>query len=238
MTSSCVVLGVGPGTGGAVARRFAKAGMAIALGARRTESIAAVAREIAVTGGNALPVATDATSELDVARLVDRAERELGPIAVAVYNASGRAVKSILELTAAEVTEAWQRSCFGAFLFGREVARRMVERGEGTIIFTGATAGARGGKNFAAFAIGKFGLRALAQSMARELGPRGIHVAYANIDGPILTPTPHAQALAKERAPDALLHPDAIAEAYFQLHRQHRSAWTQELDLRPWAEKF
>jgi NAD(P)-dependent dehydrogenase (short-subunit alcohol dehydrogenase family) len=131
---------------------------------------------------------------------------------------------------------AWKISCLGGFLLGREAARRMVPQKEGTILFTGATSGMRGSSEFAGFAIGKFGLRALAQSMARELGPKGIHVAYANIDGQIHT---RRQAhLAADRAPDAMLDPEAIAESYFQLHSQHRSAWTQELDLRPWVEKF
>jgi NAD(P)-dependent dehydrogenase (short-subunit alcohol dehydrogenase family) len=235
---SCVVLGVGPGTGAAVARRFAKAGLGVAVAARRPESLDPVVRELAVTGNRVLPVVTDAVDERSVSALIERTERELGPIEVAVYNASGRVIKSVLDLSAAEVTEAWQRSCLGGFLFGREAARRMVERGSGTLLFTGATAGMRGGANFAAFAIGKFGLRALAQSMARELGPRGLHVAYVNIDGPINTGASYTIAMAKDRPPAGLLEPDAIAEAYFQLHRQHRSAWTQELDLRPWVEKF
>lgn len=212
-TPSYVVLGVGPGTGATVARRFAKAGLAVALAARGGDRIDPVKRQIEISGGRAPAVPSDATDETAVTALVDRTEAELGPIEVAVYNASGRVIKSILELTAQEVTEAWQRSCLGGFLFGREVAKRMVGRGHGTILFTGATAGARGGKDFAAFAIGKFGLRALAQSMARELGPRGIHVAYVNIDEPILTA--NSAALARDRPPDELLDPEAIAEVYF-----------------------
>ena len=238
LSPSCVVLGVGPGTGAAVARRFAKAGLGIAVAARRSESLDPVARELAVTGHRVLPIVTDAVDERSVVDLIERTERELGPIEVAVYNASGRVIKSVLDLTVQDMTEAWQRSCLGGFLFGREAAKRMVTRGSGTILFTGATSGMRGGANFAAFAVGKFGLRALAQSMARELGPRGIHVAYINIDGPINTGAPNTVAMAKERPPGGLLEPDAIAEAYFQLHRQHRSTWTQELDLRPWVEKF
>ncbi len=233
---SCIVLGLGPSTGASVARRFAKAGYSIAVGARRAEHLDPLVDEIKKAGGKAIAVPTDATDEAAVKQLVERAETDLGPLGVAVYNASGRVKGSILDLKTDDVVNAWRVSCLGGFLLGREAAKRMVPQNEGTILFTGATSGLRGSAEFAGFAIGKFGLRALAQSMARELGPKGIHVAYANIDGQIHTP--RQAHLAKERAPDALLDPDAIAESYFQLHSQHRSAWTQELDLRPWVEKF
>jgi len=236
-SQSAVILGVGPGLGAAAARRFAAAGLAVAIAARTADKLAPVVAEIERAGGRALAVPTDATSEASVTDLVAWAERDLGPLAVAVYNASGRVVKSLLDLSGAEVEDAWRRACLGGFFLGREAARRMVPRSAGTILFTGATAGMRGGANFAAFAIGKFGLRALAQSMARELGPKGIHVAHINIDGPINTGAQAAR-LATERAADGLLDPAAIAETYFQLHMQHRSAWTQELDVRPWVEKF
>ena len=233
---SCVVLGLGPSTGASVARRFAKAGYSIAVAARRAEHLDPLVSEIEKAGGKAIAVPTDATDEAAVKELVQKAETDLGPLGVAVYNASGRVKGSILDLDAAEVMNAWKISCLGGFLLGREAARRMVPQKEGTILFTGATSGMRGSAEFAGFAIGKFGLRALAQSMARELGPKGIHVAYANIDGQIHTP--RQAHLAADRLPDAMLDPDAIAESYFQLHSQHRSAWTQELDLRPWVEKF
>lgn len=233
---SCIVLGLGPSTGASVARRFAKAGYSIAVAARRAEHLDPVVSEIEKAGGKAIAVPTDATDEAAVKELVKKAETDLGPLGVAVYNASGRVKGSILDLDAAEVTNAWKISCLGGFLLGREAARRMVPQKEGTILFTGATSGMRGSAEFAGFAIGKFGLRALAQSMARELGPKGIHVAYANIDGQIHTP--RQAHLAADRLPDAMLDPEAIAESYFQLHSQHRSAWTQELDLRPWVEKF
>jgi NAD(P)-dependent dehydrogenase (short-subunit alcohol dehydrogenase family) len=233
---SCIVLGMGPATGASVARRFARDGFAVAVAARRQEALDPVVAEIVEAGGQALAVTTDATDEAGVVELVRRTEAELGPIGVAVYNASGRVKGSILDLKTEDIVAAWKVACLGGFLLGREAARRMVPRGEGTIIFTGATAGLRGSAEFAGFAMGKFGLRALAQSMARELGPKGIHVAHVNIDGQIHT---QRQAhLAAERPPDALLAPDAIAECYFQLHSQHRSAWTQEMDLRPWVEKF
>jgi NAD(P)-dependent dehydrogenase (short-subunit alcohol dehydrogenase family) len=179
----------------------------------------------------------DGTDEPAVVNLMNEVEDELGPIGVAIYNASQRVVKSILEMESAEFEGAWRVSCLGAMIVGREAARRMVPRGHGSILFTGATASLRGGNGFAAFAAGKFGLRALAQSMARELGPQGIHVAHFVIDGGI------DNERTRERAPervdeDGLLSPDAIAEAYYQTHAQHRSAWSQEVDLRPWREKF
>lgn len=234
---SAVILGVGPGLGAAAARRFAAAGFAVAIAARTAEKLDPIVAAIGKAGGKAIALTADATNEAEVTELVARTERDLGPLGVAIYNASGRVVKSVLELTGAEVEEAWRRSCLGGFFLGREAAKRMVTRESGTILFTGATSAMRGSANFAAFAIGKFGLRALAQSMARELGPKGIHVAHVNIDGPINTGAQAAR-LAAERAPDGLLEPEAIAESYFQLHMQHRSAWTQELDVRPWVEKF
>lgn len=233
---SCIVLGMGPATGASVARRFAREGYAVAVAARRRENLEPVVADIEKAGGKALAVPTDATDETAVAALVAQANKDLGPLAVSVYNASGRVKGSILDLETEAVIAAWKAACLGGFLLGRESARSMVDRGAGTIIFTGATSGMRGSAEFAGFAMGKFGLRALAQSMARELGPRGIHVAYVNIDGQIHT---DRQAhLAAERPPDAMLEPDQIAECYFQLHQQHRSTWTQELDLRPWVEKF
>ncbi|MEQ8247195.1 MAG: SDR family NAD(P)-dependent oxidoreductase [Alphaproteobacteria bacterium] len=233
---SCIVLGLGPSTGASVARRFAREGYAVAVAARRLEVLEPVVAEIEAAGGRALAIPTDATDEQAVVGLVRQTEKDLGPLGVAVYNASGRVKGSILDLKTDEVINAWKVSCLGGLLLGREAAKCMVPRKEGTIVFTGATSGMRGSAEFAGFAIGKFGLRALAQSMARELGPKGIHVAYVNIDGQIHTP--RQAHLAAERPPDAMLDPEAIAETYFQLHSQHRSAWTQELDIRPWVEKF
>jgi NAD(P)-dependent dehydrogenase (short-subunit alcohol dehydrogenase family) len=233
---SCIVLGLGPSTGASVARRFAREGYAVAVAARRLEVLEPVVADIEAAGGRALAVPTDATDEQAVVDLVRRTEKDLGPLGVAVYNASGRVKGSILDLKADDVVNAWKVSCLGGLLLGREAAKCMVPRNEGTILFTGATSGMRGSAEFAGFAIGKFGLRALAQSMARELGPKGIHVSYVNIDGQIHTP--RQAHLAADRPPDAMLDPEAIAETYFQLHKQHRSAWTQELDIRPWVEKF
>ncbi len=231
-----IVIGAGPGLGAAVGRRFAAEGYGVALATRTPEKAEGAAAGITDAGGVAIHAALDGTDEAAVAAFVERVESELGPIAVAVDNASGRVVKSILDLTTEEMEDTWRKACLGGFILGRETVRRMVGRGRGTILFSGATASLRGGKNFASFAVGKFGLRALAQSMAREFGPQGIHVAHINIDGQIFSERYAEEA--KSRPQDGMLSPDAIADAYWHLHSQHRSAWTQELDLRPWVEKF
>ncbi len=232
-----LVLGVGPGLGASLGRRFARAGHPVALASRGKDKAEAVAAEITAAGGTARTYAADGTREDDVAALVDAAEQDLGPLEIAVYNASGRAMGGILELEVDVFEDAWRKACLGGMILGREAARRMVPRQYGSIFFTGATASLRGGARFAGFAVGKFGLRALAQSMARELGPQGIHVAHFVIDGGIDNPR------TRDRAPDrttddGLLDPDAIAETYYQTHVQHRSAWALEVDLRPWKEKF
>lgn len=220
--SVAVVVGVGPGLGAALVRRFAGEGMAIAMAARQADRLAGLVKE---TGGKAY--GCDATVETAVDDLFAAVERDLGRPALVVFNAGGYVRKPIGELSVSDVENTWRNNCLGGFLVGRAAARAMLPAGSGTIIFTGATAAMRGGVNFAAFAMGKFGLRALAQSMARELGPKGIHVAHTIIDGQI-----------GDNAEGTKLAPAAIADAYWQLHRQAKSAWTQELDLRPWAEKF
>ena len=217
-----IVVGVGPGLGAALVRRFAKEAMAVALAARQGDRLASLAKE---TGGKAY--GCDATVETAVGDLFAAVERDLGRPELVVFNAGGYVRKPIAELSAGDVENTWRSNCLGGFLVGRAAARAMLPAGSGTIIFTGATAAMRGGASFAAFAMGKFGLRALAQSMARELGPKGIHVAHTIIDGQI-----------GESPEAAKLAPAAIADAYWHLHRQAKSAWTQELDLRPWAEKF
>ena len=217
-----LVVGVGPGLGAALVRRFAREGLAVAIAARRIDKLKDLARE---TGGRAY--ACDATSEISVDDLFQAVGRDLGKPSLIVFNASGFTRKPVAELSAEEVEGAWRGACLGGFLVGRAAARAMLPNGPGTILFTGATASLRGSANFAAFAIGKFGLRALAQSMARELGPQGIHVAHTIIDGSI-----------GEDAEESRLSPDAIAENYWNLHCQPKSAWTLELDLRPWVEKF
>ena len=236
-SGSVLVVGVGDGLGASLCRRFAGAGHAVAMAARHAGKLAPIAEGIAAAGGTARAYAVNGTDEPAVVNLMDEVEDELGPLGVAIYNASQRVVKSILDMERPEFEDAWRGSCLGGLLVGREAARRMVPRRQGSILFTGATASLRGGARFAAFAAGKFGLRALAQSMARELGPLGVHVAHFVIDGGI------DNERTRERAPervddDGLLAPDAIAEAYYQTHAQHRSAWTHEVDLRPWREKF
>ncbi len=224
---TCIIVGVGPGLGAALARRFARAGHAVAVAARNVEKLAGVVDEITAEGGSAKAYACDATSESDVAALFERAEADLGAIGVAIYNASGRARKPVVETSLAEFVDAWERCCLGGFLVGREAARRLGPAGAGSILFTGATASMKGFPNSATFAVGKFGLRALAESMARELQPQGVHVAHFNIDGGI-----------GEHEEDARLRPDAIAESYYQIHAQHRSAWSHSVELRPWVENF
>ena len=230
------VLGVGPGLGSAVARRFAREGFSVALMARREESVSGVRREIEEGGGKALPVSTDATDPASVAAAFGRVRGELGDPGVFVYNAGAFQVGGILDLSPEKFDECFRTNCAGAFYAARHVLPAMVERGGGTALLTGATAALRGGARFSALAVGKFGLRALAQSMAREFGPQGVHVAHIVIDGQINTP--RMREVSGGREDHTMLSPDAIAEAYWHLHAQHPTAWTLELDLRPSVERF
>jgi len=230
-TGVAVVLGAGPGLGSAIARRFAAAGLTVAVARRQAEALDPLAAEI---GGRAY--ACDATDAMAVEALFQDVERHLGQPDVAVYNAGAYRPGGILEIDPADFEQCWRIGCLGGLHFGQASARRMVPRGAGTILFTGATAALRGSARFANLAVPKFGLRALAQSMAREFGPQGVHVAHVVIDGQIAGERPSYRA--EERGADAVLAPEAIAEAYYQLYRQPRSAWTQELDLRPCLEKF
>jgi NAD(P)-dependent dehydrogenase (short-subunit alcohol dehydrogenase family) len=230
------VLGVGPGLGAAIARRFAGEGFAVALMARREESVAAVREEIADSGGEALPVATDATDPDSVAAAFEQVRAELGDPEVFVYNAGAFQMGGVLEVSPAKFDECFRANCAGAFYAARQVLPAMVEAGRGTVLLTGATASMRGSARFSALAVGKFGLRALAQSMAREFGPQGIHISHIIVDGQINTP--RMREMAPDREEHTLLSADAIAETYWQLHSQDRTAWTQELDLRPAVESF
>ena len=241
-TSSRAVLVVGAGdaTGGAIARRFAREGYVACVVRREASRLSKLVAEIESAGGRGRAFGVDAREEEQVVAMFDTIESEVAPLAVVVYNIGANVRFPIAETTARVFRKVWEMACFGGFLAGREGAKRMLPRGHGTIIFTGATASVRGGNGYAAFAAAKHGLRALAQSMARELGPQGIHVAHTVIDGAIDTPWiaenfPERHAL-KDR--DGILNPDDIAEAYWQLHRQPRSAWTLELDLRPWMEPY
>jgi len=233
--SAALVIGAGDATGGAIARRFARGGFVACVARRSADKLAPLVEQIAAEGGRALACPVDARREEEVVTLVERIEAEIGPIEVAVFNIGANVPCSILDETARKYFKIWEMACFSGFLMGREVARRMVPRERGTIIFTGATASLRGAASFAAFAGAKHGLRALAQSMARELGPKNIHVVHAVIDGAIDTAFirdnfPERYAL---KDSDGILDPDHIAEAYWQLHLQPRTTWTHELDLRP-----
>ncbi len=233
---TAAVLGVGPGLGAAVARRFAREGFAVALMARREESVAGVRGEIESAGGTALAVSADGTDPASVAAAFDRVRAELGESEVFVYNAGAFQMGGILEISPEKFDECFKANCAGAFYAAQQVLPAMVEAGRGTVLLTGATAALRGGARFSALAVGKFGLRALAQSIAREFGPQGIHVAHAVIDGQI--DTPRVREMSPGREDHTLLSPDAIAETYWQLHSQDRTAWTLELDLRPAVESF
>ena len=235
-----LVIGAGDATGGAIARRFAVGGYAACVTRRDADKLAPLKSAIEAAGGVCHVFGSDARKEEDVVALIERIEQGIGPIEVMVFNIGANVPCSVLEETARKYFKIWEMACFGGFLNAREVAKRMVARGRGTLIFTGATASVRGGAGFAAFAGAKHALRALAQSMARELGPRGVHVAHSIIDGAIDTAFirdnfPERYALKEQ---DGILKPDSIAEAYWMLHRQPRDAWTHELDLRPWMEKF
>ena len=235
-----LVIGAGEATGGAIARRFAREGYTVCATRRNADKLKPLVERIASEGGKARAFGSDARRESEVVELVQTIERDIGPIEVCVFNVGGNVRFPIREMTARVYTKVWEMAALAGFLAGREVAKVMVPRGRGTILFTGATASLRGGKGFAAFAGAKHALRALAQSMARELGPEGIHVAHVVIDGAIDTPFirenfPERYAL-KDKA--GILDPEAIAENYWQLHLQPRSAWTHELDLRPWLEPW
>ena len=235
-----LVIGAGDATGGTIARRFAAGGYTACVTRREADKLEPLLQSIRDAGGQAHGFASDARKEDEVIALVERIEREIGPIEVLVFNIGANVPCSVLEETARKYFKIWEMACFGGFLNGREVAKRMVARGRGTIIFTGATAALRGATNFAAFAGAKHALRALAQSMARELGPQGIHVAHVVVDGAIDTEFirsnfPERYAL---KAQDGILNPEHIAENYWHLHRQPRDAWTFELDLRPYIERW
>lgn len=226
-----VIVGAGAGLGAGLARRFVAGGMEVAIASRDAGRARHLAEEAGAHG-----YACDATREDSVEQFFRQVRGELGEPDLVVYNASGFLRKSILEIETEEFERQWRTTCMGGFLVGREAARGMVTNGGGTLIFTGATACYKGSASFAGFAVGKFGLRGLAQSMARELGPRKVHVAIVNIDGEINGPA-HAHEI-PEKGIDALLDPDAIAETYWSLHTQHHTAWTHEVDLRPAIERW
>jgi len=237
---AAVIIGAGDALGGAIARRFAKEGFAAVIARRNADQLEPLAAAIRKAGGEAHPVGLDARKEDQMVALFDRVEAEIAPVEVCVFNIGANVRFPIAETTSRVYFKVWEMACFAGFLTGREAAKRMTPRGRGTIIFTGATASLRGRDGFAAFGGAKAALRSLAQSMARELGPKGVHVAHTVIDGAIDT------AWIKENFPDryamkdqeGILNPEHIADAYWMLHAQPRDAWTHELDLRPWTESF
>lgn len=235
-----LVIGAGDATGGAVARRFAREGYTACVVRRHADALAPLVGRIEAEGGRARAFGIDARREEQVADLVETIEREVGAIEVFVFNVGANVRSTILEETARKYYKIWEMAAFAGFLTAREVARRMLERGRGTMLFTGATASVRGSAGFAAFAGAKHALRALAQSLARELGPQNIHVAHSIIDGAIDTAFirdnfPERYALKQQ---DGILNPEHIADAYWQIHSQPRDAWTFEFDLRPWMERW
>jgi NAD(P)-dependent dehydrogenase (short-subunit alcohol dehydrogenase family) len=230
MTETALIVGAGSGLSAALARLFTREKMRVALAARRTEKLAPL---LAETGARAF--ACDASRSEEVAALFAALEADPGAPDIVVYNPSYRARGPIAELDAGEVEKALMISCYGGFLVAQAAARLMLKRGSGTILFTGASASVKGYALSAPFAMGKFGLRGLAQSLARELAPKNIHVGHFVIDGGIGQP---GDARSAGRGADGMLDPDAIAASYLHLHRQHRSAWTWEMELRPWVETF
>jgi NAD(P)-dependent dehydrogenase (short-subunit alcohol dehydrogenase family) len=240
MAKAALVIGAGDATGGAIARRFAREGFIACVTRRTADKLEPLVERIKAEGGTAHGFGSDARDETQMSALVAGIERDIAPIEVAVFNIGANVRFDVTETTERVYRKVWEMGALAGFLMGREVARVMMPRGRGTILFTGATASVRGSAGFAAFSGAKHALRALAQSMARELGPKGIHVAHVVIDGAIDTQFiaenfPERYAL-KEK--DGILNPDAIADNYWLLHQQQRSAWTHELDLRPWIEKF
>ena len=238
-----LIVGAGDFIGAAIAKRFATGGYAVAVGRRNAEKLEPLVAEIEAAGGRARGFALDAREEDNVAAVFAEIERDLGPIEVVVYNVGANVNFPVRETTSRVFRKVWEMACYGGFLVGREAARVMVPRGKGSIFFTGATASLRGGKGFAAFAAAKAGLRALAQSLARELGPENIHVAHLVIDSGVDTAWVRERITASGRdpetlPPDTLMKPASVGEAYWTLNQQTRDAWTFELDLRPHRETW
>jgi hypothetical protein len=239
-----VLVGAGDAIGAAVARRFAKGGYTVCICRRDGTKSRALVDELKAAGQNIFAFSVDARQEAEVQELFSRIEKEIGPVEVCLFNAGSNVNKPLIETTEKLFFKAWELACYAGFLVGREAARVMTSRGRGTILFTGATASLRGGKGFAAFAAAKFGLRAVAQAMARELGPKNIHVAHLIIDAAVDSEAIHARLRAasgieaKDIPPDSLTRTSSIAEAYWFVHTQAKDGWTHELDLRPAAEKW
>lgn len=236
-----LLVGAGDAIGAAVARRFAKGGYSVGIARRGAANSDALIAEIAAAGGTARAYGTDVRDEEEVKKLFEAVENDLGPISVCLFNAGSNVSQPVHETSAKLFLKAWELACFGGFLVGREATRRMVSRGEGTMLFTGATASIKGRTGFTAFASAKFALRGVAQAMARELGPQNIHVAHLVIDAGMNSAAIHERMRAAgvdvdTIAPDSLVSTESVAEAYWYLHAQSRDGWTHELDLRPSME--
>lgn len=239
--ASVAIIGAGDHIGAAIARRFAAGGYAVFAGRRSAEKLQPLVDSIVAAGGTCIGRALDARKEDAVAAFLDEADA-CAPLEVCIFNVGANVHFPILETTERVFRKVWEMACYSGFLAGREAARIMVPRGRGSIFFTGATASIRGSAGFSAFASAKFGLRAVAQSMARELGPKNIHVAHLVVDAGV--DTAFVRDLRRQRtgqdnfAPDELMDPASIAETYWQLHAQPRDAWTHELDIRPFGERW
>jgi NAD(P)-dependent dehydrogenase (short-subunit alcohol dehydrogenase family) len=242
MSKVCLVIGAGDGVGGAIAKAFAAEGFEVCVTrrARNLDQLEALAQSIRDEGGKARAYGVDARSEDEMTALFEQVERDVGPLEVVVFNIGANVRFEVVETTARVFHKVWEMACFAGFLTGREAAKAMLPRGHGTILFTGASASLRGRQGFSAFSAAKQGLRAVAQALAKEVGPQGIHVAHVVVDGAIdgvfaRTNIPDRE----ERLDrDAILKPEEIAKSYVWLHGQQRSAWTHELDLRPWSETW
>jgi NAD(P)-dependent dehydrogenase (short-subunit alcohol dehydrogenase family) len=242
--ATAAVIGAGDFIGSAIAERFAQEGYTVVAGRRTADKLQPLVEKIEKAGGRCVGRALDARKEEDITAFLEEADK-IAPLEVCVFNPGANVNFSVLETSERVFRKVWEMACYAGFLTGREAARRMLAHGKGTILFTGATASLRGGKGYAAFASAKFGLRAVAQSMARELGPRNIHVAHLIIDAGV--DTAFVRERIRERGgeaavagikPDQLMNPQSVAEAYWQLHTQTRDAWTFELDLRPHGETW
>jgi hypothetical protein len=240
--ATAAIIGTGDFIGSAIAKRFAAEGYTVFAGRRTAEKLETLKREIESAGGKCVARGLDARKEEDVTAFLKEADAH-APLEVCIFNPGANVNFPILETTERVFRKVWEMACYGGFLTGREAARLMLPRGKGTILFTGATASLRGGIGYAAFASAKFGLRAVAQSMARELGPKNIHVAHLIIDAGVDTAFVRERIRARGGDPDklpadTLMEPESVANAYWYLHSQARDGWTHELDLRPFAETW
>lgn len=235
--ASVAIVGAGDYIGGAIAKRFAAEGYLVFMGRRNVEPLSALAAEITAAGGRAEARALDAREEEQVTAFIAEAEAA-APIEAVIFNIGANVNFPLLDTTARVFRKVWELACFAGFLTGREAARVMLPRGRGSIFFTGATAGLRGGPGYAAFASAKFGLRAVAQAMARELGPQGIHVAHLVIDAGVDTEWVRARIKAGGGGERTLMQPSSVADAYWALHQQSSDAWTFETEIRPSTETW